>query len=133
MLLTAVMSGIIVFLSQMIFRIAIFGGRNRKTHPAVLIIGLVFVILSPIFAQMIRLAVSRRREYLADSSGVVLTRYPPGLADALEKIKGDSHVLKGANGATAHLFISNPVKKKISGLFSTHPPINERIKRLREM
>ena len=134
MLITAVMSGIIVFLSQMIFRIAIFGGgRNRKSHPAILIVGLIFIILSPVFAEMIKLAVNRRREYLADSSGAVLTRYPPGLADALEKIKKDSHVLKSANGATAHLFISNPVKKKAKSFFSTHPPIEDRIKRLREM
>lgn len=98
------------------------------------IVGLVLLLLSPIIAEMIKLAVSRKREYLADASGSLLTRYPEGLARALEKISASTTPLATANTATAHLFISNPFKRKsISSLFSTHPPIAERIKRLRDM
>jgi heat shock protein HtpX len=98
-----------------------------------MIIGLVFLILSPLFAKLIQLAISRKREYLADASGALLTRYPEGLASALEKISRSPLSLRFANQATAHLYIANPFKgKKLTNLFSTHPPIEERIKRLRE-
>jgi heat shock protein HtpX len=99
----------------------------------------VLVILSPIFAKLIQLAISRKREFLADASAVLLTRYPEGLAGALQKISGANIPMNNPNNATAHLFIANPfglpaqagrAGKKISGLFSTHPPVEERIKAL---
>ena len=89
-------------------------------------------MLSPIFATILQLAISRKREFLADASGALLTRYPEGLASALEKIAKDTVPLKAANKANAHLYISNPFKgKKVSKLFMTHPPTYERIKALR--
>ena len=98
------------------------------------IIGVILAILSPIIAEIIKLAVSRRREYLADASGALVTRYPEGLARALEKIANQNQPMAQASQATAHLFISSPFSgKKFAGLFSTHPPVEDRIKRLREM
>ena len=92
------------------------------------------MILAPIFAQIMRFAISRKREYLADASGALLTRYPEGLASALEKISQDNRQLRHANRATAHLFISNPFRaRSLSKLFSTHPPVEERIQKLRSM
>ena len=116
-------------------------GRNREGGSGILIlIGLLLAILSPIIATLIQLAVSRRREFLADASGALLTRHPDGLADALLKISADKEPLEVANKATAHLYISNPFKNKghgsvdwFAGLFNTHPPIEERVKALREM
>jgi heat shock protein HtpX len=97
------------------------------------VIGIILAILAPIFTQLIQLAVSRQREYLADSSGAYLTRNPNGLASALEKIKNTNTDAK-VNGAVAHLYFTNPLTfKNADSLFSTHPPIDERIKRLREM
>ena len=100
-------------------------------------IGLILVIISPLIGQIIRLAVSRKREFLADASGAMLTRYPQGLANALKKIKNDPDPLVDkANRATAHLFISTPFRKKtgiFTRMFSTHPPIEERIRRLENM
>lgn len=99
-------------------------------------IGILLIILAPISAALVQAAVSRKREYLADASGALLTRYPDGLASALEKIAADPHALKRANKATAHLFIANPLKDFRGGmnkLFDTHPPIQERVERLREM
>ncbi|MFC1656838.1 zinc metalloprotease HtpX [Patescibacteria group bacterium] len=113
------------------------GGRNREGGQLgviLMIVGIVLAILAPLIAQLIQLAISRKREYLADASGALLTRYPEGLASALEKIQYNSKPMKRANRATAHLFISNPFStKKISGLFATHPPIEDRIKQLRAM
>jgi heat shock protein HtpX len=106
---------------------------DNKGGNVLAIIGIIFVILSPIFAKLIQLAISRKREFLADADGVLLTRYPEGLASALQKISGANIPLQKANNATAHLFIANPfggAGKKISGLFSTHPPVEERIKAL---
>jgi heat shock protein HtpX len=122
-------------------RAHLFGGRRRDTNNdsgggVLMIVGLVFIILSPIFAQLIQLAISRRREYLADASGALLTRYPEGLANALEKIKQENQPLRSANRATAHMYIANPFGKMrgaVAGLFSTHPPIDDRIKQLRTM
>jgi len=120
----------------------IFGGRRNNNREAgqlgaiLMIVGLVLAILSPIFATLIQLAISRKREYLADASGALLTRYPEGLANALEKINNFNQPLRRANHATAHLYITNPFAgagKKISGLFATHPPLNDRIKKLRGM
>jgi len=96
--------------------------------------GIILSILAPVAAMLIQLAISRKREFLADASGALLTRYPEGLASALEKISADSQPMRSANRATAHLFIANPFRrKKISSLFLTHPPIEERVKRLRGM
>jgi heat shock protein HtpX len=111
------------------------GGRSRdndsKGGNILAIVGIVLVILSPIFTKLIQLAISRKREFLADASGVLLTRYPEGLAGALQKISNAGIPLQNQNNAIAHLYISNPmggVTKKISSLFSTHPPVEERIK-----
>jgi len=119
-----------------------WGGRDRDSKAGVifLILGIVGIILAPIAAQMIQMAISRKREYLADASGALLTRYPEGLASALEKISSFSQPMRRANNATAHLFIADPfgnqkrsLGQKISGLFQTHPPAAERIKILRDM
>lgn len=130
--------GLITLLADWFWRISFHGGdRDSKGSAIILIIGIILMILSPIFANMIQLAISRKREYLADSTGSLLTRYPEGLASALEKISGYSGKMKNANHATAHLYISNPYGKKkrskIANLFSTHPPTEERITRLRGM
>lgn len=118
------------------------GGRRRRSEGGgaagaiLLLVAIVLAVLAPIAAKLLQLAVSRQREYLADASGAKLTRYPEGLASALEKIAGDREVLEVANRATQHLYIVNPIKpfeKRASNLFSTHPPIQERIRRLREM
>ena len=109
------------------------GQRGNRGGGILMLIGIIFVILSPIFTKLIQLAISRKREFLADASGVLLTRYPEGLASALQKISGTNIPLQKANKATAHLFISNPFGisgKKISNLFSTHPPVEERVKAL---
>lgn len=98
------------------------------------IIGIIGAILAPIIATLIQLAISRRREYLADATGALTTRYPEGLASALEKIAQAGSTLRRQNASTAHLFFANPLKgRSFANLFSTHPPIEERIARLREM
>lgn len=112
------------------------GQRGNRGGGILMLIGIIFVILSPIFAKLIQLAVSRKREFLADASGVLLTRYPEGLASALQKISSVGIPMQRANKATAHLFISSPFgsklshEGKISNLFSTHPPVEERVKAL---
>jgi heat shock protein HtpX len=123
-----------------------FGGRSRRDGDGrgegtmiLFGIGLVLAILAPFVAQIIKLAVSRRREFLADAEGAMLTRYPPGLASALRKIAGDHTPMRVANNATAHLWIQQPSRIHGEGnhwfenLFSTHPPIEERIRILEEM
>tara|TARA_Y100000034_G_scaffold132869_1_gene196898 strand:- start:286 stop:1173 length:888 start_codon:yes stop_codon:yes gene_type:complete len=142
MVLASVLVGIIIFLSEILLRSFIFGGlrgNNREGGGGgqiiMIIAGIVLLILAPIIAQMIKFAISRKREYLADASGALMTRYPKGLADALRKIKTDHAELKTASNATAHLFISNPFKKKrfMKNLFSTHPDVDDRIKKLDAM
>ncbi len=143
MTLVVVLVGIITLLADWLLRISFFGGSDDEDsgkNPIFLIVGIALAILSPIIAVIIQLAVSRKREFLADASGALLTRYPEGLASALEKIAGDKEPLEAANKATAHLYISNPLKSHekdsvswFAGLFNTHPPIEERIKRLRGM
>ena len=137
MMLTAVLVGSIVLMSDFLLRGFLFGGSREKKDNSnfiFLIIGLILAILSPIIANLIKLAVSRKREYLADASGAMLTRYPEGLASALEKIGKDHYKLTSASNATAHLYIANPFNKEsLRSLFSTHPPLKERIKRLRSM
>ncbi len=136
MTLTVVLIGAIGLLSQIVLRSFIFGGLRgggRRGQGGVLvIIGLAFVILAPLFAMFVRFAISRQREYLADANAAKLTRYPPGLASALEKISKYPHGVKNASDVTAPLYISNPLKKA-EGLFATHPPVADRIKRLRSM
>lgn len=141
MSIISVLVGTIVLLSDWFTRGMFYGGgrkRDRGDGSGILmLIGLFLIILSPIIASLIKLALSRSREYLADSSAALLTRYPKGLADALRKISSDREVLEAANGATAHLYIANPLKGEqvgfMSNLFSTHPPVAERIRRLEEM
>jgi heat shock protein HtpX len=122
-------------IADMFLRMMWFGGdRDRNVSPIFLIAGIVAALLAPFIAMMVQLAVSRRREYLADSTGALTTRYPEGLAKALEKIRDHGSVMKRQNTATAHLFFANPVKgKSIAKMFSTHPPIEDRIARLRKM
>lgn len=134
-----VLAGFVSILADFFIRSTWFrSGRrddNNNGGNILMIVGIVLAILAPIFATLIRLAVSRKREFLADSSGALLTRYPEGLASALRKISLSSEPLKTAHGADAHLFISNPFGKKgkksfLSGLFMTHPPVEDRIKAL---
>ena len=111
-------------------------GVGGQIQLIMMLVGILFAILAPIFARMLQLSISRQREYLADATAVKLTRNPKGLADALEKISGDKEVLEVANRATAHLYIANPIKKfekRSKGLFSTHPPIEERVQILRSL
>jgi len=141
MLLVTVLVGTIALLSDWMFRSFAFGagrrGRDRGGGGGiVLIIAIALAILTPIIATLIQLAVSRQREYLADASGALLTRFPPGLASALRKIAADKEALEVANKATASLYFANPLKdapRAMDGLFDTHPPIAERIRRLEAM
>ncbi len=136
-----ILVGIIAMLSNFFLRIS-FGGGGRRgskgSSPILFIFGILAAILAPLATTLIQLAISRKREFLADASGVLLTRYPEGLARALEKISQDPNPLRVANNSTAHLFIASPFKGKektswFSKLFMTHPPIEERIKALREI
>jgi len=144
--IVVVLVGLVAIASDMFLRMRFLGiGRGRDNDrdsgqlgAILMLIGLVFIILSPIIAQLIQLAISRKREFLADASGVLLTRYPEGLARALEKISSDPIPMRYASNATAHLYIANPFKGKqktswLVKLFMTHPSIEERIKILREM
>lgn len=122
-------------LSDIALRMMFFGGDNdnRNVPPQMYIIGIVIIILAPIAAFFVQMAVSRQREYLADSTGAMTTRYPEGLASALEKLQQHSQPMRHQNTATAHLFFNNPLKKGFfSSLFSTHPPLEQRIARLRK-
>jgi heat shock protein HtpX len=143
MAIVTILVGLVALLADFFMRSLWFSGnrRNRESNNVqgiFLFIGIILAILSPIIATLIQLAVSRKREFLADASGALLTRYPDGLASALQKIAKDKEPLEVANNATAHLYIANPFKGKIStswfaGLFNTHPPIEERIRILRSM
>lgn len=132
--------GVISIVSEMMLRGAFFGhagsGRNRgggSGNAIFLVIGIILAILAPIVARLVQLAISRKREFLADSSGALLSRNPEGLAKALEKIKNQNSGKMKVNAAVAPLYFENPFSSKhVSALFSTHPDINERIKRLRE-
>ncbi len=140
MLISSVMVGITVLLSDFLLRSFLYGSRDREggnANLALILIGFALAILSPLIGEVIKLAISRQREFLADASGAMITRHPKGLADALRKIKDDPDPLVDkANHATAHLFISTPFRKKKSwfnNVFSTHPDIDERIHRLEAM
>lgn len=128
------LSAVIAILADAILRMTIFRDRDNNTNPVLLIAGLAAAIIAPLVASLIQLAISRKREYLADATGALTTRYPEGLASALEKIAQTGSVLRRQNTSTAHFFFANPLKGKgISNLFSTHPPIEERIARLQHM
>jgi heat shock protein HtpX len=142
--LVVVLVGVIALVSDWFIRMSFWGGlgrgndrRESGSNPIVAVVAIVLALLTPLIAQLIQLAISRQREYLADASGALLTRYPEGLARALEKISQDTEPLEVANNATASLYIANPLKNGaaslFSNLFNTHPPIEERIKRLRSM
>jgi heat shock protein HtpX len=142
MSIVVVLVGLITLLADFFMRSLWFRGHNDDDRSSAngpfIIVGVVLAIISPVIATLIQLAVSRKRELLADASAVLLTRYPAGLASALEKIGHDKEPLEVANNATAHLFIANPFKEKaasawFAGLFNTHPPISERVKILRSM
>jgi len=140
-----VMAGVVALLSDWILRSFLWGGGRRRSRndrgsggagAILIVVGLVLAVLAPFFAQIIQLAISRKREFLADASGAMLTRYPAGLASALRKISADTEPLEAANKATAHLYIVNPlkdIKGAVNKLFSTHPPIEERIAALEKM
>lgn len=142
MMLTAVLIGVTVLLSDFLLRSFLWGRNDNREggqfQVIMIVVGLVFAILAPFIGMLIQLAISRKREFLADASGALLTRYPQGLADALRKIKNDPDPLVDhANRATAHLFISTPFRKQAKSwwvnAFSTHPDIDERIRRLERM
>ncbi|MBL7045491.1 MAG: M48 family metallopeptidase [Parcubacteria group bacterium] len=139
MTVVVVLVGFIALISDFFIRMSLFGGhgnnRDNKFGVILVIAGIVLAILSPIIAKLIQLAISRKREFLADASGALLTRYPEGLASALQKISSYRAPMKRASNATAHLFISNPfggeAKKGLHKFFMTHPPVEERIMALR--
>lgn len=144
MTIVIILVGIIALLSDWFLRFNLFGGKRTggsdrggsQLKAILLIIGVIFLVLSPLIGQLIKLAISRKREFLADAASALITRYPEGLACALEKIAEENMAVKNANNATAHLYIANPFGRKkhfLANLFSTHPPIEERIKALRVM
>ena len=141
MAVVSVLVGTIATLADFFMRSLWFGGhddRDSKSNQVFMILALVTAIVAPIVAMMIQLAVSRRREFLADASGVLLTRHPAGLASALAKISSDKEPLEVVNRGTAHLYITNPLKGQqaigwFAGLFNTHPPMEKRIAALKEM
>jgi len=124
----------VAIISDLFLRLTFWGGDDREDNQLFFILGIIGAILAPLVAALIQFAVSRQREYLADASGALLTRYPEGLASALTKISANPKPMQHANSATSPLYISNPLKgRSLAGLFDTHPPIEERIRRLREM
>jgi heat shock protein HtpX len=138
-----VLAGMAVMISDMFFRISLFGGggnrgnKGGQLQAVIVVVGIIFAALSPIIATIIRLSISRKREFLADASGALLTRYPEGLASALKKLGSYGQKMQSASGATAHLFISNPFGGRdaskvsfVQKLFMTHPPMNERVNAL---
>ena len=141
MSIVSVLVGTLVLVSDWLTRGVFYGSASRRSRSEgsgiLILVGFVLILLSPIIATLIKLALSRQREYLADASAALLTRYPKGLANALTKLADDREVLEAANGATAHLYITSPLKGGQAGLlanlFSTHPPIQDRIRKLEAM
>lgn len=141
MVVIVVLVGVVAIASNLFFRVGFWGGFGRSRDDngggggIMLLIGIILAILAPIAATLIQLAISRKREYLADANGALLTRFPEGLASALRKISQYKQPVRYANDATSLLFIMNPTKKRswLSGLFDTHPPVEERIKALEAM
>lgn len=147
MSIVTILVGLIALLSDWMLRMTYWGGGRRRSNDReggqlqmiLFVVGLVLALLSPLIAQLIKLAISRRREYLADASGVGLTKNPRGLISALQKLSQDKEPLEAANKATAHLYISDPLKNThgaigwFANLFQTHPPITERLKQLEKL
>ncbi len=146
MSVVTILVGLVALLADWFLRMTAWGGRRRNSDReggqlqlALFVVGILLALLSPLIAQLIQLAISRRREYLADATGAGMTKNPAGLARALEKIAGDREPLEAANKATAHLYFSDPLKNAhgavgmFAGLFQTHPPVTERIAALRQM
>lgn len=146
MSLVSVLVGTVALLGDWFFRMRWYGGGRKRDRDSgqlgaiIMVLGVIFAILSPIIANLIKLAISRRREFMADAGSVSITRQPDGLISALSKISDDTEALEAANKATAHLYIVNPFKGNIkggvawfSGLFNTHPPLKERIAALKQM
>lgn len=141
MSIVTILVGLVTLLADILLRTNIRGKSNRDDNGNIgvilMVAGLILALLSPIIAKLIQLAISRRREFLADATGVSITKFPEGLASALEKLSGDKEPLEAANKATSHLYIVNPLKNHhdslgwFAGLFNTHPPVAERIKALR--
>jgi heat shock protein HtpX len=140
--LAATLVGVVVLLAGWMRWGLFWGGgrgRDRGGNPVIMIVAILAIILAPLGAQLIRFAVSRRREYLADADGALMSRYPPGLASALRKIAASPNTMRVANNATAHLWFSQPSRavgeghSRVERLFSTHPPIEDRIRILEEM
>jgi len=141
MSVVSILVGTVALLSDWFTRGMFYGSRRRSNDGEaggiLLLVGIVLIVLSPIIGTLIKLAISRNREYLADSTAALITRYPQGLANALRKLARDHEILEAANGATAHLYIKSPLFGEVGGffakLFNTHPPIEERIRRLETM
>ena len=141
MSIVSILVGTVTLMADWFTRGALYGGRRKSNSSGssqltgiIFLVGIIFLLLSPLIATLIKAAVSKKREYLADSSAALITRYPKALADALRKLSLDHEILEVANGATAHMYISNPLKNKfLSQLFNTHPPVEERIRRLESM
>lgn len=143
MSLVTILVGVVTLVADWFLRMSFLGRNDRESNnqlgAVMALAGFILILLSPLIANLLKLAVSRRREFLADASGVGITKYPEGLARALEKIAADKEPLEAANKATAHLYIANPLKNRedsvgwFASLFNTHPPIAERIKALRSM
>lgn len=144
MSIVTILVGMLTLLADWFFRMSYWGRGNRndrgngQAQAVFILLGIIFALLSPLIANLIKLAISRRREFLADASGAALTKYPEGLASALEKLAADHEPLEAANKATAHLYITNPLKNRrdsigwFASLFNTHPPIKDRIAALRQ-
>jgi heat shock protein HtpX len=142
MSIVTILVGMVSLLGDWFLRSTRWGARRRSdddnSGSFLFLIGIIFALISPIIAQLIQLAISRRREFFADASSVMITKFPNGLINALEKISVDREPLEAANRATAHLYIVNPLKGEqitswVANLFNTHPPIEQRIKALKEM
>lgn len=141
--IVTVMVGLVVMLSDIMTRTFLWGGRSRKSEnnsgAITLLIGLIFLIISPIFAQLMKLSISRKREFLADATAIGFTRNPQGLISALQKLEEDTHTLKNANNSTAHMYIINPFRKNAdnpkqkTSLWSTHPSTADRIAALENL
>lgn len=135
--LSMIVFGLVVaigFISDMFLRMTFFGGRNNNQNPVMLIVGLVAMLIAPLVASLVQLAVSRQREYLADATGAITTRHPDALARALEKLEAYGRPMRRQNSSMAHLWIADPLRPGVMDrLFATHPPIAERVKRLEQM
>ena len=135
--LSMIVFGLVVaigFISDMFLRMTFFGGRNNNQNPVMLIVGLVAMLIAPLVASLVQLAVSRQREYLADATGAMTTRHPDAIARALEKLEAYGRPMRRQNSSMAHLWIADPLRPGVMDrLFATHPPIADRVRRLEQM